>query len=315
MSSAQTKPTEPKTTAEFGKAYKIGQLGPGPNGRVYEQGRSRIITLNSAFTTLAMSTESEAYVAEAGAKLVVIRATIKNPEKKDISLGPSNSFGARLIQPGFSTEKVKFVAAITRDNKHLNTKLASGKSLEIQQIYQFPYSTPSLKLGIYYDNFYPSDAPKFDLSNKLDKPNSPFAKSALEYVATAKIKSDEFSIDGYQFKIIAAHAGKDNGNTLLIQITNTLNCPRPWGFQYADVFMYDIKGVETRFYPNFFADDSFADAKNMIPPGKSVTGEYRFYPNEKTKIDTIKINFKSTSRELTVELPDNLKQKDSGPGK
>ncbi|MBS1726363.1 MAG: hypothetical protein JST51_06540 [Armatimonadetes bacterium] len=285
--------------AKLGTPYKIGIVGitSGTNDRS-ELGESRLVTLEKVQTALAYGGKKVTFVAPAGKKLIIFLATIKNPEKGPIYITSDKTFGLRLYDTTYTAKDVSYRGALTKGGDLLDHHLKPGESIEVATVYEFPSVTPHLRVGMYYHTYMPKNAVMFDLTDKIEPPRSVFAKSNMNYVDWVSIdKSKEFDLDDLTFKVLDCQPIKDNGFAVKVQISNPMPMTGNWGWQYAKAIVRDAKGAETSYYPSFTVGP---DWNMTIEPGKSVVGEYRFYPADQAPPKTFVLTQNSTKRTVTV---------------
>lgn len=286
--------------AKLGQPYLVGVIGrvSGSNERL-EIMQSRLVTLKSVRTAIAVGTKAETIVAREGKKLVVFTANIKNPEKGQIYVTSSGAFGLRVFDTQFKAGDVEYRGSYTMAMGDLAIHLKPGQSVDIVSVYEFPAVTPHLRVGVYYDTKLKSD-PLFDLTNLIDKPISVFAKDNMTYSQTANVKVGEaFDLDGRTMKVLGCKP-YEGGFAVQVEVANSMLAGQTWGWQYARATMRDAGGTETAFYPDFAVLPEFAEWRNEIKPGGRIVGEYRFYPSNKAAPVSFALEVHATKRRVLV---------------
>lgn len=304
MMGAQAKPAKPDYKAKLGTPYLVGIVGRTPGEKkVTELGNSRLITLNLAHTAITFATKRETIVAREGKMLVILGSTIKNPEKRTISVADSQTFGLRCYEPTFKASEVVYRGSALKNGGILSQQLKSGEAVDVWSIYEFPDQIPHLKIGIYYHTYIASQAPKFDLTNLLDKPSSVFAQSSLRFSSSAQVGfKEKFDLDSLTFRVLEVKKISDGGFAVRIEAANDMILPERWGWQYAQAQIEDSSGRKTLNYPDFYIDSAYSDWGMNIQPRNTITGEYRFYPSNQDEPVKFSLTMNSTKRSVTVVL-------------
>ncbi len=288
--------------AKLGQPYLVGTVGrmPGTNS-LLEMGLQRIVTLNSVESTMAFGFLTRTFVASEGHKLIVFRATIENPEVRPIALSDSDCFGLRIYDAALKAGDVRYLGAGTPSLEDLRIKLSSKKKQDVISVYEFPDTSPNLRIGIYFDKAVNGRTPKYDLSSEIKAPKSVFAVNALTYSRSAKSKLNEaFDLDDLTFKVLGIANTKD-GIEVRVEVTNPFPLAGRWGWQYgkAELGMSDGKVVE--YYPDFFVEPAFENWNHELKSGQKVIGRYRFNPSSGSPL-TFTLNSNATKRKVVVGL-------------
>lgn len=304
MMGAQATPAKPDYKAKLGTPYLVGTVGrTAGEKKVTELGNSRLISLNSAHTALAFATKRETIVARQGKMLVILGSTIKNPEKRPILVSEASCFGLRCFEPTFKASEVAYRGSALKSGGILSQQLKPGEAIDVWSVYEFPEQIPHLKIGIYYHTYIASQAPKFDLTNLLDKPRSVFAQSSLRFNSSAQVSlKDKFDLDSLTFRVLGVKKLSDGGFAVRIEASNDMILPERWGWQYAQAQIEDSSGQKTLNYPDFYIDSAYSDWGMNIQPRKTITGEYRFYPSNQDEPVKFSLTMNSTKRSVTVLL-------------
>lgn len=304
MMGAQSTPAKPGYKAKLGTPYLVGTVGrTAGEKKATELGNSRLITLNSAHTAIAFATKRETIVARQGKMLVILGSTIKNPEKRTISVADSQTFGLRCYEPTFKASDVAYRRSALKNGDILSYQLKPGKTVDVWSIYEFPDQIPHLKIGIYYHTYIASQTPKFDLTNLVQKSKSVFANSSLRFNTSAEVGLNEkFDLDGLNFRVLEVRKISDGGFAVQIEAANDMILPERWGWQYAQAQIEDTSGRKTLNYSDFYIDSAYSDWGMNIQPRNTITGEYRFYPSNQDEPVKFSLTMNSTNRSVTVVL-------------
>ncbi|CAN5572851.1 hypothetical protein BH11ARM1_BH11ARM1_01030 [soil metagenome] len=289
--------------AKLGVAYKIGVIGRviGSSEKMEIQ-LSRLATIDSVQTGIAFGTKSETFVAKEGKKLVIFKATIKNPEKDPISVNSSQSFGLRVYDTTFKAGDIKYLGACNLSKGALNVSLKNGESVQVFTIYEFPAVTPHLRFCTYFEKPQPKSDPRYDLTNQIENPTSVFAKSNMEFRPEAKVEQGKlFDLDGLSMRVTARSVLPDGGVAVQLEVTNPMPVAGRWGFQYARAFITDQNGIETEYYPEFYITPAGQTARE-IPFGKVIHGEYRFYTRTTGTTKFFTLIATATKRKIIVSI-------------
>lgn len=286
---------------QIGKFYKLGpQVRVSGSGEPLEVGRQRLVALKSVKTCLSFATKEVNCVAGEGKMLVVVEATIKNFEKAPMRVGPADSFGLRIYDQKFDASAHRYFGTFGPDLKSVSAQLKTGQSVDVVRVNEFPAKMPHLRIGIWYDTYSKSQTPKFDVTATLPKPVSVFAVSALNFSSKAEVSADRaFDLDGLNFKVVEVAPIENGGYRVRVKIENPMLLPANWGWQYAEAFVKNESGKETRYYPDFTPTLELAGWRNEVPPGGSVVGDYKFFSTE-GKPTSFRLTTNNSKRTVTV---------------
>lgn len=233
--------------------------------------------------------------------LVVFTATIKNPEKRSIRVSSSQTFGLRVYDTTFQAADISYRLGVDSSLGNLDTNLKSGASMDIVAIYEFPESLPHLRVGVYYNRYNKAQTPKYDLSSLIDTPTSVFAKNKLNFNNSASAKVGAmFDLDDLNFRVVDCQPIENNGFRVRVEIKNPMLRPGRWGFQYAKATLTDESGNETASYPEFYPTSGYEAWGNEIGAGRTVVGDYKFYPTGRGAPKSFKLTTMATKRSVTV---------------
>lgn len=288
-------------TARLGVPYLLGPRAVVSGSKEeLDIGIRRWVTLHSVRTAIACGMEGRTFVAREGKKLVIFRATIKNPGKMAIGLHDSETFGLRVFDSGGKAGDFNFLGASDETLGRLDKKLEKGQSGEVITVYEFPAASPNLRVGLYFDRYLRDTAPKFDLTKRVAKPTSVFAKDALTYVSAATVPvGQSFDFDDLEFKVGPPEA-IEGGFQVRVEVKNPMRAPGRWGWQYAKAELTGEGFEPTAYYPDFFVTPEFSDWRNELPPGKTVVGHYRFFPTKAGTPKSFTLTMHATKRSVTV---------------
>ncbi|ARU40268.1 hypothetical protein CCB80_03580 [Armatimonadetes bacterium Uphvl-Ar1] len=268
---------------------------------IIEIGKKRRVALNSVRTAIAFGSKTENIVAQEGKMLVILEATVKNPEKGLINVSTSELFGLRFFDANLKPGDVVYRGGFDRSLNQISKSLKSGESVDSTLVFEFPQKMPHLKMAIYFDRFIAGKNPHYDLTKLITSSGSVFAKTPLEYSPTATVaKEKEFDFDELRIKVIDTQAIEDNGHRVRVKLTNPMVKPISWGWQYATAETVDTNGQVTPMYRNFYPAPEHQNWRMQILPGQSIIGDYYFYPKEATRPTQFKITMNATRRSVTV---------------
>jgi hypothetical protein len=299
---AQT-PAPVAYTGKLGTPYLLGPVATviGSKERI-EIGVQRLVTLRSVETAIAFGGKRQTFVAAKGQKLVVFRATIKNPEKNPIRVSPSDTFGLRIFDTKFVAGDVSFLGAFTDSLDPLSMQLKSKQSVDVVTVYQFPETTPHLRIAIYFDRFQAKKDPRFDLTKQIRPARSVFAADAMNYRPTASAQVGKwFDLDDLEFNVASCEKAS-GGYKVRVQVRNPMSVAGRWGWQYAKATLVDAAGERVDYYPDFVATPEHADWRNEIPGGKSVAGDYTFNTGGSFVPVKLVLRMVATERQVEVKL-------------
>lgn len=294
----------PRTyTARLGVPYLLGPRAVVSGSKEeLDLGIRRLVALKSVKTAIAYGMEGRTFVAREGKKLVILHATIKNPAKSTIRLNDSQTFGLRVYDSGGKAADFNYLGASDESSKRLDEELAQGQSGDLVTVYEFPASSPHLRVGTYFHTYYPSDTPRYDLTKHVAKPTSVFAKDALNFVSAVQVSEGEWiDLDDLQFKLGPVER-IEGGFQVRAEIRNPMMAPGRWGWQYAKAELAGEGFDPAGHYPDFYIAPEFADWAFEVKPGKSVVGHYRFYPSKPGSPKSVTLSMNSTKRSVRVDF-------------
>lgn len=292
-----------KPNAKLGEFYLLGPRATvsGSNEKL-EIGLQRLVKIRSARTALAFASKHRTFVAGEGKKLILLYATVKNPEGFTAYVTSSDSIGLRVFGTGLKESDFNYEGAVAADLGQLDRKLKKGESVDFIQVYQAPSSMSTLRIAPYYRNYDRNRAAKYDLTKVMDKPTSHFAVNPLLYTDRITVPaSTTFDFDALSIKFIGTKGLPDNGMAVTVQVTNPNLLPEKWGWQYATATL-SAPGLDVAFYPDFYVT-SQTEWRGEIAPGQSVIGEYRFYPGKQMTPTAFTLELNATKRSAVVSLP------------
>lgn len=295
--------TQNSYTAQLGKPYQVGPKSfiVGTKQEL-ENHYKRVITLHSVRTAIAFGWEQETYIAKAGRKLVVFNATIKNPGKTPISVGPADTFSMRVFESLAKPGEIEYVGACTTSLGPSSRTLKLGESSDVFVVFSFPERSPNLKIATYFRTYDRARDPKYDLSGSIQKPTSVFARSALEFGMKASVsRGQPFDLDDLNFRVVKVEPIQD-GYRVRVEVSNPFPKPGRWGWQYAGATIRDAEGRETPHYPTFEVLPEFADWGFAVKSGRPIIGDYLFYPKDRSAPVDFTLTMHSTQRSITVRL-------------
>jgi len=285
---------------ELGKFYLIGTVGHMPGtGEKIENGSSRLVAIKGVRTALAFGTQKETYVAGEGRMLFLIDAAIKNAEKSPILTSDSRSFSIRMFESGMKQGDFAYHTTVRPDMGPMQSGLKNGESMDVVLVFEFPSPIAKVRFSPYFSKAFGTD-PNFDLTDKVGKSSSVFARDSLTFARTAIVaKGKKFDLDALEFVVKGVEKTADKGYKVVVEMTNPMLLAVKWGWQYAKASVKDAKGTETAYYPDFKVT-SAGTWQGEVPPGKTVAGEYIFYPADGAAPTSFALQMNSTKRAVTV---------------
>lgn len=289
--------------AKLGKPYLLGRaiFVYGTNERLYT-GTQRLIALKSAETCLAFGAKEETLVAGTGKKLVVFHATIENPETEPISVNNSNCFGIRIYEAGLKPGDVKYLGSFTESLEPLRAKIETHKRIDTVSVYEFPESSPHLRIGIWFDVYDRKKAPKYDLTASLPPAKSVFAATSLVFRNVASARSGQwFDLDDLEYRVIEC-APTSEGFQVRIEVRNPMRLAGRWGWQYGKASLEMSDGTSVPYYPDFFVEPAYENWGHELKAGSSVIGAYKFTVSAPSQPKSFSLTSVATGRRVSVQL-------------
>lgn len=314
---AQT-PATPKPfqeTAHLGVPIVIGwDYGVQGTKELIEAATNRELTLASAELALAFPNQEENVVAAAGEKLLILRASVRNPEKKTIAnLTTSNGFTLRLWQAYKGTGKFKFVAHFDPDTLHYVSKqLKSGESGQLISVWRVPADFVDFRLGLYYDK--PFKIAWYDLGPKMGHIRSVFATpDGLGTADSTKIAAGQpFDLGALEMRVgeaaepemLAGSRRPASGHRYVVNltVTNRLMLPARWGWQYLTVELMNIDGSVIKAYADIIDAATDKSWYGDLNGGATTIGRFVFTSDTPKMPQALRITMPTISRTVEAAL-------------
>jgi hypothetical protein len=316
--SAQTPAPPFKPNAQIGVPARVGSIVTiSGSNETLEHGLLREVTIHSAELALTFPNRVENVVATVQEKLLIIRASLRNPEKKStFHIGPSAAIGFRLAQRYTGTGKFQFVMHFDPDTlKHLQKDLKGGDSGSLVGVWRIPADFRDFRLGITSDR--PNLIAWYDLNSAIGKLRDPLFAAPdginVKPSATVPPGSAAFEIDGLEIRpggltmpnhIAGAPVDPNKpAHVVTLTVTNRLLMPARWGWQYLNVELIGANGTATKAYPAIIDRATDKDWAGDLAPGASVTSQFLFYPGTGNAAGrTVRLTLLATGRQVEFGL-------------
>lgn len=304
-----------KPNAQLGVPARVGSIVKvtGTN-EVLEQGNLRELTLASAELALTFPNRVENVVAKADEKLLILRGSLRNPEKTTvISLGPSAVIGLRLAARYTGTGKFTFVSHFDPATlQHVNHRLKGRESGEFVAVWRIPADFSDFRLGVISDK--PLIVAWYDLTAHVGKLRGIFAAadgvgvnaSAVVGARTAvEIDGLELAPGGVSRPARIAGAASDPSkpfHMVTLTATNRMLLPVRWGWQYWTAELIGADGSVTKAYPDLIDKATDRGWSGDLAAGASTTSQILFYPNGVVQPRALRLTFLATGRWVEMGL-------------
>ncbi len=272
---------------------------------VIDNGTERWVTLKSVQVTQFFAAKREAFMAAEGQKLFLLHATIKSPSKLPIGVSHGETFGLRIKDPGAKAEDYHYMGAVAESLDELTGSLKKNESRDVIVVLRAPAASTTLRLGLFYDSQGRNNTRWYDLTDKIEKPNSAFSSGPLTFKDTANLKlgqSADFDWVDIRVNGFRAVPGQANQYAVDVEVTNNAFQPAKWGWQYAAAALKLESGEAVAFYPELSDPATGKAWSGDIPAGKTQKLEYRFYPGREIRPKSFSLTSAATKRVLNVVL-------------
>jgi hypothetical protein len=304
-----------KATGQLGVPALIGwdYVVLGTHEKI-ETGSVREATLASAELATVFPNREENVIATAGEKLLILRSSLRNPEKTSVEdVYSDKAFSLRLWQGYKGPGKFKFVAHFDPDTLHFAKKeLKSGESVKIVSVWRVPNDFVDFRIGLTFER--PEKVPWFDLSSSIGHIQSAFASAdGLSTNDSAKIASGEaFDFAGFEMRVGAATepellAGSRRPNpghryVVNVTATNKLLLPTRWGWQYFTVELVGVDGSVTKAFPDIIDAATDRSWFGDLNAGATTTGRFQFASDTAKVPQAFRMTNLATGRSVEVAL-------------
>ena len=305
------KPFQP--TAELNKPAMIGaERFISGSKTIIEIGSLREITLQSAELALTFGNHVESVIAASNEKLLIMKGSVRNPEKTSSSqLGPSSLFGFRIWERYQGAGKFQFVAHFDAETlRHARSSLKPGESAKFIGVWRVPADFNDFRLGLVYGQA--SKVAWYDLNASIAPLNSIFAATdGKGAVTSAKAPANTtIEVDGLALRIAPvtdpatfASAPRDPvkpRRVVNVTAANRLLLPVRWGWQYFTVELLFTDGTAAKAYPEIVDQSTGKPWVGDLAAGASTTCAFHFYPDKPRQVRALRLTTIATGR--TVEL-------------
>lgn len=300
-------------TAKVGVPFETGSATVASDSKErLEIGARRELTLDSAELALTFPNRYENVVATANEKLLILRSTLRNPEKTSTVTLAQDALGL-LLQRFPGTGKVQFVGHFHPDTlAQLRANLKGGESTKLVSVWRLPLEVTDFRIGLF--SYNRSRVARYDLTSDLKPLRSIFATAdGLSANKTAQVAAGAtFEVDGLEFagtsvsqpgRIEGAAVDPAKGlQVITVNVTNKLLLPARWGWQYVVAELVGTDGSVTRFYPNILDAATDRGWVGDLGAGAAVKSQFLFYPASKVTPKLLRLTMNATGRTVEVAL-------------
>lgn len=302
-----------KPNAQLGIPARVGSIATVIGTKeVLELGHLREVTLTSAELALTFPNHVENVVAKVDEKLLILRGSMRNPEKKSVvHLGPSAVISLRLAARYTGTGKFTFVGHFDPVTlKHVSKDLKGGESGEFVGVWRVPADFNDFRLGVTSDQA--RIVAWYDLTAQVGRLRGIFAvadgvgvnrSAAVGPGTTVEIDGLELVPGGVSRPARIAGAASDPVkpfHMVTLTATNRLLLPVRWGWQYLTAELIGADGSVTKSYPDLIDKATDRGWSGDLAAGASTTSQLLFYPGGVVQPKALRLTFLATGR--TVEM-------------
>ena len=304
-----------KPNAQLGVPAQIGAISRiiGSNERI-ETGTLRELTLKSCELALTFPNRVENVVARADEKLLILRGSIRNPEKTSvIQIGSSSAIGFRLWERYRGKGKFEFVLHYDPVTlKHLNKQLKFGESGDFVGVWRVPADFRDFRLGAISEQ--KNIVAWYDLTEHIGKIQSVFAeadgigvKPMVTVPAGTAVEIDGIEMGPGSLSRPARIAGAASDlskpfHVVTVTATNRMLMPARWGWQYFTTELIGADGSATKAYPSIIDKATDAPWAGDLAAGASVTSQFQFYPSGTVQPKALRLTLNATGRSVEMAL-------------
>jgi hypothetical protein len=304
-----------KTTAQLGVPARVGAVTTVIGTKqVLETGMDREVTLTSAELALTFPNHAENIVAKADEKLLILRGSLRNPEKtSNFNFGPSNAIGFRLWERYTGTGKFNLVFHLDPDTLDRTQKnLKGGESVKFVSIFRIPADFHDFRLGLTTEQA--KIFPWYDLNAAMGHIHSIFAaEDGIGAKESATVPAGQsFEMDGLEIAPGGvsrpgriAGAAVDPAKTtyvVTLKVTNRLMLPARWGWQYVTAELVGADGSVTKSFPDIIDQATDKSWSGDLAAGATVTAQFLFYPSGANRPTTLRFTMGTTGRKVEIGL-------------
>ena len=295
-----------KATAQLGVPYVIGvESKVMGSGEKVEISTEREVTLDSAELSLVFPNRQENVFARAGEKLLVLRGSIRNHEKRpNARLTSRESIGLRLWQAYKGPGKFAFVGTFNPSTlEYISKELKPGDSAKFSAVWRIPADLTDFHFGLTYER--PQKVAWYDLAPAVGRIRSTFATpDGIGATDSAKVAAGEtFDLGALEIRMGgvsepetvagARRSGTGHRYVVNLTVTNRLLLPARWGWQYVTAELLAADGSVVKAYPDIIDLATDRSWYGDLNPGTSMTARFLF-PSDTAK----------SPRALRLTLPD-----------
>ena len=304
-----------KVTAELGVPIVIGAESfiIGSKEKI-ETASERELTLTSADLAISFPNRQENIVAAAGEKLLILRGSIRNPEKTTVTLiNSTDLIGLRLWQAYKGTGKFKFVAHFDPAGpQYIRKELKPGESAKFISVWRIPSDFMYFRLGLMY--YKPQKLAWYNLTSTIGKIHSAFADvGGLGTSDTAKVAAGEtFDFGALEIRagtvsepeMIAGMPKPAAGHRYVVNlaVTNRQMLPSRWGWQYFTVELIGSGGTVLKAYPDIIDQATGRSWYGDLNAGASLNARFLFNSVSATAPRALRLTMLETGRTVEVAL-------------
>ncbi|MBI4891799.1 MAG: hypothetical protein HY821_14330 [Acidobacteria bacterium] len=304
-----------RPTAQLGVPAQVGGISRVIGSKeVLEVGSLREVTLDSAELALAFPNRLENVIAAAGEKLLILRGSVRNPEKTSVAhLGASEVVGLRMALRNTKTKRVDFIAHYDPETlKPISKQLKGGESARFIGVWRVPADWAEFRIGLSYGNS--PIVPTYDLAGKIIPPRSIFlAPDGVNLNLTATAASgSSFEVDGLEVGAARlsqpariAGTARDPSQPLYVvtlPVTNRLLLPARWGWQYVNAELLHEDGTATKFYPSIVNQATDAEWAGDLDPAATASSQFIFRPGAVKRPRALRLTMVPTGRQVEIGL-------------
>jgi len=290
-----------QATGQPGRPYEIGCRHYVIGTRELVDAHLRIFTLQGVETALAYPTRAETFVAEAGRKLILIRANVRNAERKPVRVGSFADLRVRVWERELA-KSFNFHRAALPNGERVDQELKPGQGVDVVLIFSAPAQTPLVHVGFNHQHGDLSNTRWYDLRPAARKATSVFTTDGFDMGATATVAPEApADFDGLELRVGRPRRLPDGGYAVEVGAVNRMLAPVRWGWQYATAALVNDAGESVQRYPELTDPATGKPWVADIAAGATTRFEYRFYPGK--PFDPHKFQLKSAGNARTLEVP------------
>jgi hypothetical protein len=285
-------PSAQKAAQKQGNANSGIPQMPGDNGkigtiyRMGEKDNELLLTLDSVTIETRFASPDDLFVANKQERLLMVNFSVQNNLPKEQSLG-SRTFLFTVVSP--DDENYEFRGDLLNGTKktRYNIVLKQAQKVKCSVIIPIHDSGEIPKLIIQKNGS--KNVLRYDLTGKLNKMTSAFAKGTNSLSKTIEVKSlnEMLQVGPYDFKVenmyyttneVFGRKPVDGEKicVILVSFTNPLQRPVSVGFQYMTPELIDSNNKALSWNRTLLGETSDAYFSQELAPGETVKGRYYF---------------------------------------